>query len=103
MVNPYLMGSTILAAFEDGIVNKADPGEPEERNIYEAMEEGKKVKKLPMSLGEALTALEKDKVIRAALPDEMYKVFHEYKSDEWETFMATVTDWDTDTYMDCLP
>ena len=56
-----------------------------------------------MSLGEALVALEKDKVIRAYMPDEMFKVFHEYKSDEWETFMATVTDWDTDTYMDCLP
>jgi len=103
MVNPYLMGSAILAAFEDGIVNEIDPGEPEERNIYEAMESGKKVKKLPMSLGEALTALEKDKVVREYMPDEMYKVFHEYKSDEWETFMSTVTDWDMDTYMDCLP
>ena len=26
MVNPYLMGSTILAAADDGIVNKLDPG-----------------------------------------------------------------------------
>ena len=56
-----------------------------------------------MSLGDALIALRDDKVIRDSMPDEMYKVFSEYKSDEWETFMATVTDWDTDTYMDCLP
>lgn len=103
MVNPYLMGSAILAAFEDGIVNKIDPGEPEERNIYAAMEAGKEVKKLPMSLGDALIALRDDEVIRASMPDEMYKVFSEYKTDEWETFMATVTDWDTETYMDCLP
>ena len=41
MVNPYLMGATILAAADDGIVNKLDPGEPEERNIYQAMEAGK--------------------------------------------------------------
>ena len=54
MVNPYLMGSALLKAFEDGIDNDIDPGEPEERNIYEAMEAGKLVKKLPMSLGEAL-------------------------------------------------
>ena len=33
---------------------KLDPGEPEQRNIYEAMKEGKAGKKLPMSLGEAL-------------------------------------------------
>ena len=54
MVNPYLMGTTLLAAMDDGIDNKLDPGEPEERNIYEAIKEGKDVKKLPMSLGEAL-------------------------------------------------
>jgi glutamine synthetase len=33
----------------------------------------------------------------------MYKVFHHYKKDEWERFNATVTDWDLETYIDCLP
>lgn len=103
MVNPYLMGTGILAAFDDGIDNNLDPGEPEERNIYEAMEAGKEVKKLPMSLGEALDRLEADDVIKGSMPDEMYKVFNWYKRDEWEKFMATVTDWDADQYMDCLP
>ena len=41
---------------DDGIDNQLDPGEPEERNIYEAIKDGKDVKKLPMSLGEALDA-----------------------------------------------
>ncbi len=103
MVNPYLMGSCILAAADDGIQNKLDPGEPEERNIYQAMEEGKQVKKLPMSLGEALDALAADEVIQRGMPGEMYGLFHEYKSDEWARFMSTVTDWDNDTYMECLP
>jgi glutamine synthetase len=53
MVNPYLMGAALLKSFDDGINNNADPGEAEERNIYEAMEAGKQVNKLPMSLGEA--------------------------------------------------
>ena len=53
-VNPYLMAGGILKAFDDGINQKLDPGEPEERNIYAAMAAGKKVKKLPMSLGDAL-------------------------------------------------
>ena len=48
-----------------------DPGEPEERNIYEAMEAGKLVKKLPMSLGDALAALDKDEVVKAAMPDDV--------------------------------
>lgn len=103
MVNPYLMGSAILAAADDGIDNKLDPGEPEERNIYEAIKAGKDVKKLPMSLGEALEALADDEVVQRGLPGEMYRLYHEYKWDEWERFMHTVTEWDQDTYLECLP
>ena len=33
----------------DGIDNNLEAGEAEERNIYEAMEAGKQVTKLPMS------------------------------------------------------
>jgi glutamine synthetase len=102
-VNPYLMAGALLKAFDDGITSKLDPGEPEERNIYEAMSAGKKVKKLPMSLGESLERLENDEVIKSALPDEMYRVFKHYKTDEWERYMATVTHWDLETYWDCLP
>lgn len=103
MVNPYLMAAGLLKAFDDGISNKLDPGEPEERNIYEAMDAGKKVKRLPMSLGEAMKELENDPVIRSAMPDEMYRVFMHYKGDEWERFNHTVTDWDVKTYLDYLP
>ena len=103
MVNPYLMGTALLKAFDDGIDNNIDPGEAEERNIYQAIEAGKQVKKLPMSLGEALDKLAKDEVIKSSMPDEMYRVFHHYKTDEWERFNHTVTDWDLETYIDCLP
>jgi glutamine synthetase len=102
-VNPYLMAAALLQAFDDGISNKLDPGEPEERNIYEAMKAGKKVQKLPMSLGEALDALEGNEIIRRAMPDEMYRVFMHYKHDEWEKFNATVTNWDLQQYWDILP
>ena len=61
------------------------------------------MKKLPMSLGEALDRLEDDEVIKSALPDEMYRVFMHYKRDEWERFLGAVTQWDVDTYLDCLP
>lgn len=103
MVNPYLMGAGLYKAFDDGISRNLDPGEAEERNIYEAMEAGKQVKKLPMSLGDALARLDKDEVVKSAMPGEMYKVFTHYKGDEWEKFNATVTDWDLNTYWDCLP
>ena len=102
-VNPYMLCAGLLKAFDSGIANKLDPGKPELRNIYEAMEAGKSVTKLPMSLGEALQALKKDEVIMEALPGEMERVYFHYKEDEWAKFMATVTQWDIDTYIDCLP
>lgn len=103
MVNPYLLASALLMAFDDGLSRKLDPGEPESRNIYEAMKEGKAVKKLPLTLGQALERLDEDEVIKKALPDEMYKVFTHYKGDEWARFNATVTEWDVERYLDCLP
>jgi glutamine synthetase len=64
---------------------------------------GEKVVKLPMSLGAALDALEADEVVRSGMPGEMWDVFIDYKRDEWDKFLATVTDWDIETYIDCLP
>ncbi len=103
MVNPYLMASVIIKAADDGIKRNLDPGKPEERNIYDAMEAGKEVRKLPMTLGDALDALAKDDVIKSAMPGEMYRLYDEYKRDEWARFLGTVTQWDVDTYLDCLP
>lgn len=102
-VNPYLSCAGLLKAMGDGIRRDLDPGPPEERNIYEAMEAGKDVKRIPMTLGEALDELEKDEVVRSALPGDMYRVFNHYKRDEWERSCAAVTDWDVKEYLDILP
>jgi glutamine synthetase len=59
--NPYLAFSALLLAGLDGILNKIDPGEPLDKNIYELPpEELKKVPNVAGSLGEALDCLEKD-------------------------------------------
>jgi glutamine synthetase len=102
-VNPYLSLAALIRVMEDGIDRKVDPGPPEERNIYEAMAGGKEVKRIPMTFGDALDALDEDEVVQSALPDEMYKVFRHYKRDEWERYCATVTEWDVEEYLDVLP
>jgi len=102
-VNPYLSLASLIAAMRGGIERKLDPGEPEERNIYEAMEAGKEVKRLPMTFGAALDALEADEVVKSALPGDMYRVFMHYKRDEWERHCAQVSDWDLQEYLDVLP
>ncbi|MDD7941594.1 glutamine synthetase family protein [Actinomycetospora lutea] len=102
-VNPYLSFAALLKAMGDGIERNLDPGPPEERNIYNAMAEGKEVRKIPMNLGDALRALDADEVVRSAMPGDMYRVFEHYKRDEWERFCAAVTDWDVKEYLDILP
>ncbi len=59
--NPYLAFSAILLAAVDGILNKIDPGEPLDKDIYDLPpEELSKVPQTPGSLRDALNALEKD-------------------------------------------
>lgn len=102
-VNPYLSFAGLLAVMKDGLERNLDPGPPEERNIYEAIAQGKTVRRVPSTLGEALDALEGDDVVRSALPGDMYRVFMHYKRDEWERFISTVSDWDVKEYLDILP
>jgi len=59
--NPYLAFSAMLMAGIDGIINKLDPGDPLDQNIYDLPpQELADVPKAPGSLEEALQALEDD-------------------------------------------
>ena len=59
--NPYLCFSAILMAGLDGILNRIDPGEPADKDLYELpAEEAKLIKQVPDSLGAVLNALEAD-------------------------------------------
>jgi glutamine synthetase len=59
--NPYLAMSGILMAAVDGILNKMDPGEPLDKDIYDLPpEELARVPHTPGSLREALQSLQKD-------------------------------------------
>ena len=59
--NPYLAFAAMLMAGVDGVINKIDPGEPMDIDIYDmSPEEAAKVKQVPGSLEEALGALEED-------------------------------------------
>ena len=59
--NPYLAFSALMLAGLDGVINKIDPGEPLDKDIYDlAPEELKNVPSTPGSLEAALNALERD-------------------------------------------
>ena len=57
--NPYLCFAAILMAGLDGILNRIDPGDPVDKDLYELpAEEAKLIKQVPSSLGAVLDALE---------------------------------------------
>jgi glutamine synthetase len=59
--NPYLAFSAMLMAGLDGVLNKIDPGESLDKDIYDlSPEEMKNVPSMPASLEEALGCLEAD-------------------------------------------
>jgi glutamine synthetase len=59
--NPYLCFSAQLMAGLDGVLNKIDPGEPIDKDLYDLEpEEAERIKSTPGSLGEVLDSLERD-------------------------------------------
>jgi glutamine synthetase len=59
--NPYICFAAQLMAGLDGILNKIDPGEPMDKDLYDLEPtEAAKIKSTPGSLGEVLDALEHD-------------------------------------------
>lgn len=59
--NAYIAFTTMLMAGLDGILNKIDPGEPMDKNLYDLDPiELSNIPKMPASLDEALDELEKD-------------------------------------------
>ena len=81
--NPYLAFAAMLMAGLDGILNKIDPGEPLDKDIYDlSPEEMKAVPSMPGSLEEALSALEDDHQFLLkgdVFSDDLIETFIEYK------------------------
>ena len=62
MCNPYLGFAAMLMAGLDGILNKIDPGEAMDKNLYDLTpEESKNIPQVSASLEEALQALDADR------------------------------------------
>ncbi|MBO8159113.1 type I glutamate--ammonia ligase [Thermosyntropha sp.] len=100
--NPYLAMAALLKAGLDGVVNKIEPPEPVDRNIYIMDEEERKalnIQSLPGSLLEALQELEKDEVIKSALGEHIYEKMVEGRMQEWQEYNMQVTPWELKQYL----
>lgn len=97
-VNPYLSHLYLLAAIEDGLDRKLDPGEPEQGG-------GGDIGKLsvPRTLGEAIEAFKSDDYLLDAMPDTFVKLFIELREDEWARYCGTISKWEFDQYWEAIP
>ncbi len=101
--NPYLATAAVIAAGMDGVKRELDPGQPRSENLYDySLEEiaQQGIGILPQNLGEAITALEKDQVICAALGDKLAKEFIALKRMEWVDYSRHVSDWEVNRYVE---
>lgn len=101
-VNPYLSHAVMLAAIDDGLKNQIDPGAPTVGSSY-GTDAPAEFDKLPLTLGEAITAFKADTYLSESLGEELADLYVEYKTDEWARFCGAVTEWERDLYWDDLP
>jgi len=102
--NPYLAFAAMLAAALDGIDRKmTPPAALNNVNLYHLNAEERArmgVGSLPGSLVEALTELDKDKVIVDALGSATYEAFARAKREEWDDYRLSVTDYEIERYLE---
>ncbi|MDD5363336.1 MAG: type I glutamate--ammonia ligase [Ignavibacteria bacterium] len=84
--NPYLAFSAILLAGMDGVINKIEPGEPVDKDIYHlSPEEHVKIRQAPGSLEIALESLERDHEFLTkdgVFSEEIIRTWIDYKMDK---------------------
>jgi len=99
--NPYLMQAGVLAAVLDGIANKRDPGEPTHLNMYEEGHRAKSPRMLPLNLLDAIRQLDKNKVIREGLGDELVDAYVKLKMQAWNSYTTHLSSWERENTLDC--
>lgn len=101
--NPYLSLAVQIASGLDGIRRELDPGAPVNSKVA-AMStrelQRRKIALMPQHLGEALQALEENRVVRNALGEYVFSHFVEAKRAEWEEYVAQVHPWERERYTD---
>ncbi len=101
--NPYLALISIVAAGMDGVERELELPPPVKKNIYKLSSKERhelNIRTLPGNLFEALSFLEKDKLLCDALGDHICKNFFQLKKEEWLQYSTQVTDWDWKRYFD---
>jgi len=101
--NPYLAAAMLLAAGLEGIREGLDPGPPNLVNAFRLTPEERSARgltTLPRNLGEAIEAFAADPLSREVFGDAMAEAYTAFKRDEWNSFHSSISDWETERYLE---
>lgn len=98
--NPYLALAVALAAGLDGIRTQAPLPPPVEAAVDATIADETQVEALPASLGEAVSELEWDPVVRGALGEPAFERWVMAKEREWQEYRRQVSAWELARYFD---
>ena len=93
----------MIAAGLDGVEKGLTLSDPVEESLFEmdaATIAAKGIRELPGTLGDAITELEADPIIRDALGDHVFNHYVEAKRAEWDEYRTQVSDWEVERYLD---
>ena len=107
--NPYLLQAGILAAGNDGMDKKRDPGKPLLINMYTDYKDYPHLKKLPSDLESALEKLNGSKELNEVFGEKVINSYIKLKNNEINNFNAKeifskekpITDWEKLNTLDC--
>ena len=97
--NPYLAFAVMLKCGLDGVKNELPLPEPTEEDLFQSVWARQGLDTLPGSLEEALAELEKDQVVQEALGPHIYERFMDAKTQEWNDYRLSVSQWELDRYL----
>ena len=98
--NPYLLQAISLAAGLDGLANTRDPGKRLDIDMYAEPEKAPDAKKLPLNLLDAIRAFEASTSLRETLGAEFCDAYVKLKTNEWNSYMHHLTDWERGNTLD---
>ncbi|MFO7677784.1 MAG: type I glutamate--ammonia ligase [Thermoplasmatota archaeon] len=103
--NPYLQFSVMLAAGLQGIIDKIEPYDSVERNVYSLSDKEREkynISHLPESLGHALSFMQESSFLKDLLGNHVFHNFLHVKKNEWDQYRMQVTKWEVDRYLPIL-
>lgn len=101
--NPYLVFAALLRAGLKGIKEGLVPPEPVEEDVFDYTDEmlkEKGIEYLPYSLWQAIEKMRDSQLALETLGKHTFKKYIDAKTQEWDSFRISVTDWEKKAYLE---